>query len=75
MDLREVLRHVQTTTNLRAIQRATGLNRRTLMRYRSWATEQGLLAGPLPAPEALQQLVARTLAPPAPPQVVSTVAP
>ena len=75
MDLREVLRHLQTTTNLSAIQRATGLNRRTLMRYRSWATEQGLLAGPLPAPEKLQQLVAGTLAPPAPPQTVSTVAP
>ena len=32
MDLREVLRHLRTTTNLSAIQRATGLNRRTLMR-------------------------------------------
>ena len=49
MDVREILRHLQTTTNLSAIQRATGLNRRTLMRYRAWATEQGLLAGPLPA--------------------------
>ena len=75
MDLREVLRHLQTTTNLSAIQRATGLNRRTLMRYRSWATEQGLLAGPLPPPEELQRLVEETLAPPAPPQTLSTVAP
>ena len=75
MDLRELLRHLQTTTNLSAIQRATGLNRRTLMRYRAWAAEQGLLVGPLPPPEELQQLVARTLAPPAPPQTVSSVAP
>jgi transposase len=75
MDVREVLRHLQTTTNLSAIQRATGLNRRTLMRYRAWATEQGLLAGPLPPLEQLQHLVARTLTPSAPPQTVSTVAP
>jgi hypothetical protein len=65
MDVRGGLRHLQTTTNLSAIQRATGLNRRTLMRYRAWATEQGLLTGPSPSLEALQQLVARTLSPPA----------
>ena len=75
MDVREVLRHLQSTTNLSAIQRATGLNRRTLMRYRAWATEQGLLVGPLPPVEVLQRLAAQTLAPPAPPQTVSTVAP
>ncbi len=75
MDVREVLRHLQTTTNLSAIQRATGLNRRTLMRYRAWATEQGLLAGPLPPLEELRQLAAQTLTPPAPPQTVSTVEP
>lgn len=75
MDVREVLRHLQTTSNLSAIQRATGLNRRTLMRYRAWAAEQGLLAAPLPPLEELQQLVARTLTPPAPPQTISTVEP
>ena len=75
MDLREVLRHLRTTTNLSAIQRATGLNRRTLMRYRAWATEQGLLTGPLPPLEELRRLAARTLAPPAPPQTISTVEP
>ena len=75
MDVREILRHLQTTTNLSAIQRATGLNRRTLMRYRAWATEQGLLAGPLPPLEVLQRLAGQTLAPPAPPQTVSTVEP
>lgn len=75
MDVRELLRHLQATTNLSAIQRATGLNRRTLLRYRAWATEQGLLAGPLPPLEELQRLVARTLTPPTPPQTVSTVEP
>jgi transposase len=75
MDVREVLRHLQTTTNLSAIQRATGLNRRTLMRYRAWATAQGLLTGPLPPLDELQRLAAQTLTPPAPPQTVSTVEP
>ncbi len=75
MDVREILRHLQSTTNLSAIQRATGLNRRTLMRYRAWAIEQGLLAAPLPPLEELHQLAARTLTPPAPPQTVSTVEP
>ena len=61
MDVREVLRHLQTTTNLSAIQRATGLNRRTLMRYRAWAAEQGLLTGPLPPLEELRQYDALVL--------------
>lgn len=71
----EVLRHLQTTTHLSTILRPTGLNRQTLMRYRVWATEQGLLAGPLPPVEELRPLVARTLTPPAPPQTISTVTP
>ena len=75
MDVREVLRHLQTTTNLSAIQRATGLNRRTLMRYRAWATEQGLLTGPLPPLEELRQLAERTLTSQAAPQTLSTVEP
>ena len=42
MDLREFLRYLQTTSNLSAIQRATGLNRLTIRRYRRWAATQGL---------------------------------
>lgn len=75
MAVRAILRHLQSTTNLSAMQRATGLNRRTLMRYRAWAREQGLLAVPLPSLEELHHLAARTLTPPAPPQTVSTVEP
>ena len=48
MDVRELLRHLQVTSNVSAIQRATGLNRRTIHRYQTWAVAQGLLAGPLP---------------------------
>ena len=77
MDLREVVRHFRATTNLSAVQRATGLNRRTLARYRAWAQTHGLLEceRPLPALEELQQLVARTLTPSPPPQTLSSIEP
>ena len=77
MDIRNLVRHFQATSNLSAVQRATGLNRRTLARYRTWAQTHGLLDPdrPLPALEELQQLVATTLEPPSPPQTVSSVEP
>jgi transposase len=75
MDLRELLRYLQTTANLSAIQRATGLNRRTIRRYRHWAVTHGLLDQPLPAVEVLQPLMARTLELSPPPQTVSSVEP
>jgi transposase len=75
MDIRELLRHVQATSNISAIQRATGLNRRTIQRYQTWAATHGLLAGPLPPLEELQHLVATTMTPPPPPQTVSSVEP
>jgi transposase len=75
MDIRNLLRHLQATSNISAIQRATGLNRRTIQRYRTWAVEQGLLDRPLPPLDELQHLLATTLAPPLPPQTVSSVEP
>lgn len=75
MDIREVLRHLQATSNISAIQRATGLNRRTITRYHLWARHHGLLDRPLPPLEELQSLVATTLAPSPPPQTVSSVEP
>lgn len=66
MDLRDLVRRVRTTTNDSAIQRDTGLNRRTIRRYRAWVVQQGLLDGPLPPIEALAQLAAQTLQPPVP---------
>lgn len=75
MDLRELLRYLQTTSNLSAIQRATGLHWRTIRRYRDWAATQGLLDQPLPPVEVLHQLVATTLELPPPPQTVSSVEP
>ena len=75
MDLRDLVRRVRMTTNDSAIQRDTGLNRRTIRRYRAWAAQQGLLDGPLPPIEALAQLAAQTLQSAPPPQTVSTVEP
>jgi hypothetical protein len=46
MALRALLRYLQATSNLSAIQRATGLHRRTIRRYRPWAATQGLLDQP-----------------------------
>ena len=75
MDLRELVRHLRDTTNDSAVQRATGLNRRTIQRYRRWAQEQGLLSGSLPPIEQLHALVATTLTLPPPPQTTSSVEP
>jgi len=75
MDIRELLRHIRITDSDRAIQRDTAIDRRTVQRYRTWAADQGLLTGPLPALEVLQRLVEQTLITPPPPQMVSSVAP
>jgi transposase len=75
MDMRDLLLHLRDQPSDRAIQRDTGLNRRTIHRYRRWATAQGLLTDPLPPLEVLQAQVAATLAPPPPPQNVSSVEP
>ena len=78
MDIRTVVRYLQAATSVSATQRATGLNRRTIMRYRTWAQQHGLLdpQRPLPSLEELHELLAHTLPPPAPPpQTVSSVEP
>ena len=75
VDIRELLRHLRDTTNDSAVQRTTGLNRRTIVRYRRWAEKQGLLEGALPPIEQLQALIATTLTLPPPPQTTSSVEP
>jgi len=75
VDIRELVRHLRDTTNDSAVRRATGLNRRTIVRYRRWAHSQGLLSGPLPPIEQLQTLIATTLTLPPPPQTTSSVEP
>lgn len=48
MDIQALLRRLQAGEKERAIARALHLDRKTVARYRVWATEQHLLNGPLP---------------------------
>jgi transposase len=75
MDIREMLRYLQKGQSDRAIARAMKVNRKTVGKYRAWATEQELLEGTLPSLSDLQQLLDETLDTPPPPQNTSTVEP
>lgn len=75
MDIRELIRHVRRGQSNRAIAEALGLDRKTVARYRAWATAQHLLTDPLPPLGELQRLLEETMASPPPPQNVSSVEP
>ena len=75
MDIREIVRRLQAGQSERAIQRETGIHRRTVKRYREWAEEQGLLGGRLPDLPTLQRMLEETLPEEPPPQSISTVGP
>ena len=75
MDIREIMLHLRQTASDRAVQRATGVHRQTVKRYRAWAAAQGLLTGPLPSLPELEQRLRQTLPEPPPPQNVSSVEP
>jgi transposase len=75
VDVREILRHLREGQSDRAVARATGVNRKTVARYRTWAIEQGLLSGPLPPLRKLQRLLAETMVRSPPPQNESSVEP
>lgn len=75
MDIREILRRLRAGESNGAIHRALGVHRRTVKKYRAWASEQGLLEGPLPELGELHQLLDRTLPQTPPPQNVSSVEP
>jgi transposase len=74
MEINEVIRPARLGETTSAVARMLGLNRRTVMRYRAWAQEQGLLEGTVPDPATLQQLIATTLPVIQPPQQTSSVA-
>lgn len=61
VDIRSILHHIQQGVSDRRIARELEVNRRTVQQYRKWAEEQGLLAGALPPPEQLQELLKQTL--------------
>ena len=76
MDIRELVLQMRKSEKDRVVQRATGMHRQTVKRYRAWANEQGLLSeAPLPSLAALQKLVDETLVEPRPPQNTSLVEP
>ena len=75
MNVREILRHIREGQSNRAIARATGVNRKTVGRYRAWAAKHRLLEGGLPSLEELQQSLEKTLGGASPPQNVSSVEP
>jgi transposase len=72
MDIRGLLMHFRAQSSDRQIQRDTGLNRRTIKRYRAWAASQGLLEGDLPAPEELAARLQASLPEKTPPQNASS---
>lgn len=53
MDIRELLLHLRAQPSNRQVYRDTGVDRRTVQRYREWAKEQGLLEGEMPSLEEL----------------------
>ena len=75
MDTREMLRRLRKGQSNRAIAKAMKVNRKTVSRYRTWATEQGLMEGPLSSLSDLQRLLDETMAGSPPPQNTSTVEP
>jgi transposase len=75
MDIREILRHLRQGRSDRAVAAATGVDRKTVGRYRVWAVEQGLLRGHLPPLGELKALLEETMKASPPPQNVSSVEP
>jgi transposase len=75
MDIREILRHLRQGRSDRAIAAATGVDRKTVGRYRAWAAEQGLLSEALPPLGELHRLLEETMKGSPPPQNVSSVEP
>jgi transposase len=75
MDIREMLRHLRRGQSNRAVAEALGIDRKTVARYRCWASEQGLLEDCLPPLSELQELVEETLSSSPPPQNTSSVEP
>lgn len=73
MDIHEVVRWLREGVGDREIARLVGLNRRTVVKYRCWARQQGVLEGPLPTAGELEGLLAQTLPGVEPPQQVSSV--
>lgn len=75
LDVREVVRRLQLGECDRRIARDLSMSRKTVAKYREWATEHGVLAGPLPDPADLQSLLSSSLPIVEPPRGISKVEP
>lgn len=74
LDIREIVRRIQAGDGDRRIAREMQVSRKTVAKYRAWATEVGWRDGPLPDPATVHARLAETLPAVAPPKVVSSVA-
>jgi transposase len=75
LDIREMLRRFQAGDGDRRIARDLSASRKTVSKYRDWATAEGLLTPPLPDPAVLQARLAGTFPTIPPPHIASKVAP
>jgi hypothetical protein len=73
MDIRELIVHLRVQKSNRQVAKDTGVNRRTVQRYREWAKAQGLLEGELPPLEELLAQVEAHVQEKLPPQNQSSV--
>jgi len=74
-DIRELLLHIRAGSGNRQIECDTGVDRRTVKRYRGWAKEQCLLEEPLPPLGELLALLEQTMPAHCPLQNTSSVEP
>ncbi len=73
MDIQILLRRMQAGEKDRPIARALHIDRKTVARYRAWATEQHLLDGPLPDLATLHARLAASFGSDNPPQNQSSL--
>ncbi|MGE5333379.1 MAG: IS21 family transposase [Nitrososphaerota archaeon] len=74
MDLVELVRLLRAGASDRTLTRVLRHNRRTIAKYRSWAEQQGFLAGEVPTVAVLQRAHAASFPVLVPPQQQSSVA-
>ncbi len=75
MEIHRLVQHLRAGDSDRHIQRALGVHRNTVKKYRLWAQAQGLLEGPMLSPAQIHTRLDTTLEQTAPAQNVSLVAP
>lgn len=70
LDVRELIRRIGLGDGVRRVARDMGVSRKTVTRYLRWASEQGLLAGPLVEAGQLKQRLDETMPVALPPRGV-----